>query len=1147
MPLICIKNAAGLMAFIVAECLWSQPPVEPRLYSTMNAERVVYVPNMGQWQGDEFFRAQANGALIYLDADGIRFAATDHNDVARIHHQLGVSSENEGLKLAGHVWGQRFLGCQPVVPAMLDTLSEYRNYLIGDKSHHRNFVPVCTRVVYRDLWPGIDLLVHSRAGQYSYQFEVHPGADPGQIRWTYEGLDGYEVKDSLITLQTSVGVFHETGLSAWQLGAGRIKPVACAFAGNSCEVSVVTEAYDLHSPLIIDPTLVAATYVGSLSTSVGQEHWGYHAGYDAAGNIYLVSMPTEDVLDATPGAFDSTFAGSNDIGITKFNQNGSQRLWCTYLGGSGDDRPRNLVVNATGEPILLGTTFAASENFPVGDNGFDTTIGGFMDQFVIRLSADGSQITAGTYLGGDFGEGGKFTLPNNLNFAASGNGLALDAEGNVLIGSSSSEVGMENYLPRFVFGGENARFSDAFVFKLGSELDTLHWCAQICSGYQDEPILGVETVYDLDLMANGSIVLTGSTSGTSMPFPDGGYDTQPHMQIDGWLARLSADGQQLLAGTYLATDSADEVRMVDIGPDGHIWCTAVTNGTFPQTDGIVSNAGSQTYVAKFDPDLTSLEICTRIGANDPAEYLFLEKGFMVDDCGRIYVSGHGLVENLDSYDSTEDAFYNVGGFYCGVYEPDMSALAFGTLFGGDHNDGGISQYDSRGIVYQAVCQCSSEPPFAALDGAFDPFQSPSCEAAVYKIDFQSESLTSAFMYTPLTHCLPYEVEFTNWSDSATYWWDLGNGIWQEIDTMVFTHTYELPGDYLVRLAGYNDQTCNIYDTSSVVIHVPTVESVLSSDWLIQYSDLCADTVLVEGQFTGSGADGIQWDLDGIPAAGDSFSSVVTTPGEHLIAMMAVDSSCGYSQSLSDIFFTGPAVFLDTVIVEGDFCVPAGLEFNPVTSADSTWWVFGDSQSSFGLPGTSHEYHTAGEFELLVIGYADSACVASDTLSFTIHVNELPVVEFSLDDTLCVQKGSIALENAIPAGGEYSGPGVSGVSLDLSTLSPGPYEIVYSYTDSLGCANAAIEIVEVALCDYIPAQSDTYWFSVAPNPAREIVMIRSNASGASVFDHQGRLIYLNDHLPKALNLPVAGWETGTYQVKFDYNNGLYKTVALVVIH
>ncbi len=58
----------------------------------------------------------------------------------------------------------------------------------------------------------------------------------------------------------------------------------------------------------------------------------------------------------------------------------------------------------------------------------------------------------------------------------------------------------------------------------------------------------------------------------------------------------------------------------------------------------------------------------------------------------------------------------VNDFYLAVFEMDMSALSYGTYFGGslseEHVDGGTSRFDRRGRVYEAVCAgCGSNDDF----------------------------------------------------------------------------------------------------------------------------------------------------------------------------------------------------------------------------------------------------------------------------------------------------------------------------------------------------------------------------------------------------------------------------------------------------
>ena len=88
------------------------------------------------------------------------------------------------------------------------------------------------------------------------------------------------------------------------------------------------------------------------------------------------------------------------------------RLYATYLGGSSTDMPHSLFVNSFDELIVFGTT--GSTDFPVSADAYQTQHAGGTsvnyentstlafpngsDMFVCRLSADGSQLQASTYV-----------------------------------------------------------------------------------------------------------------------------------------------------------------------------------------------------------------------------------------------------------------------------------------------------------------------------------------------------------------------------------------------------------------------------------------------------------------------------------------------------------------------------------------------------------------------------------------------------------------------------------------------------------------------------------------------------------------------------------------------------------------------------
>jgi subtilisin-like proprotein convertase family protein len=86
---------------------------------------------------------------------------------------------------------------------------------------------------------------------------------------------------------------------------------------------------------------------------------------------------------------------------------------------------------------------------------------------------------------------------------------------------------------------------------------------------------------------------------------------------------------------------------------------------------------------------------------------------------------------------------------------------------------------------------------------------------------------------------------------------------------------------------------------------------------------------------------------------------------------------------------------------------------------------------------------------------------SNSCTFTILVNALPTVSCPADISgLCSNGAAIALTGGSPAGGTYSGPGVSGGSFDPAVAGAGTHTITYTYTDANGCSNTCTFTISV---------------------------------------------------------------------------------------
>ncbi|MCL5271494.1 MAG: SBBP repeat-containing protein, partial [bacterium] len=116
---------------------------------------------------------------------------------------------------------------------------------------------------------------------------------------------------------------------------------------------------------------------------------------DRQGSIYVCGGVGSDVPVWVSGGYDTTPNGSGDAFVAKFSPDGAP-LWSTYLGGSGLDGARGIATDGAGKVYVAGTT--ESPDWISG--GYDTTLGGDFDGFVVKLSGDGTFLWS-TYLGGN--------------------------------------------------------------------------------------------------------------------------------------------------------------------------------------------------------------------------------------------------------------------------------------------------------------------------------------------------------------------------------------------------------------------------------------------------------------------------------------------------------------------------------------------------------------------------------------------------------------------------------------------------------------------------------------------------------------------------------------------------------------------------
>lgn len=176
--------------------------------------------------------------------------------------------------------------------------------------------------------------------------------------------------------------------------------------------------------------------------------------------------------------------------------------------------------------------------------------------------------------------------------------------------------------------------------------------------------------------------------------------------------------------------------------------------------------------------------------------------------------------------------------------------------------------------------------------------------------------------------------------------------------------------------------------------------------------------------------------------------------------------------------------------------------------------------------------------------------ASTPFTSTLTDPGAPTVTMSLfsSDTICSSDSIIAL-TATPAGGTFSGDGVSGTDFNPATANVNATNtVVYTVVES-GCTGTASESVYVKSCSttFINENVATQ-FSIAPNPTTDFVKIQlsNKVEGTiSLIDMTGKVV-----LEKAISgiensISLTAFNKGLYFVQVKEENGTQSSKRLIV--
>ncbi|MFH1005123.1 MAG: SBBP repeat-containing protein, partial [Bacteroidota bacterium] len=245
-----------------------------------------------------------------------------------------------------------------------------------------------------------------------------------------------------------------------------------------------------------------ATYYGGTA-----QDYGNSVTTDASGNVYMAGG-TSSTSGIASGGFQNTYGGVADAFLVKFNANGN-RLWATYYGGTDGDGGNSVTTDASGSVYMAGYTGSTSG---IASGGFQNTLGGEDDAFLVKFDINGNRLWA-TYYGGTGGDYGY--------------SVTTDASGNVyMAGLTKSTSGIASCGFQNTFGGSN---DDAFLVMFGAAGNRL-WATYY--GGMD-----YDYGYSVTTDASGNVYMAGLTKSTS-GIASGGFQNTYGGGGDAFLVRF---------------------------------------------------------------------------------------------------------------------------------------------------------------------------------------------------------------------------------------------------------------------------------------------------------------------------------------------------------------------------------------------------------------------------------------------------------------------------------------------------------------------------------------------------------------------------------------------------------------------------------
>jgi uncharacterized repeat protein (TIGR01451 family) len=589
-------------------------------------------------------------------------------------HQLLLTSDAAILRSPQGTIRIEFAGAnESAKVAGVDPLPGQRNYLLGnDRKNWHTGIPTHQRVLYTDLYPGIDLTFYGNQSEFEYDFIVKPGADPDAIRLQLDpqtrarisrGGDLVLRRGDFEVIQRKPNIYQDVD--------GERREIKGHYGiTTNRRLAFQIGSYDRNRPLIIDPTLVYSTYLGG-----GGDDSGSSIAIDNSGNVYVAGTTASLNFPTKNPAFPNN-KGLADVFVTKIDPNGANIIYSTYIGGSGLDRADGIAVDAGGNAFVVGRVDSTSTDFPTTVGSFGTTYrGGDFDGFVCKLNAQGNGLIYSGFLGGEEND--------------SVEGIAVDANGVAYVTGGTKS----NAFPSTgnTYQGQRAGDTDAFLTKINAGGSGFLYSTYLGGSGTDR---GSGVVID----GNGLAYVAGYGASPDFPTEDP-FQAGFGGNFDAFIAKFDTTQSginSLVFSTYLGGSGDDKAFGIaaDAGVNNLYIAGQTSSNNFPVLNPVqpLSGGSFDAFIARISSTGTKVYASYFGGSGDDRA-----SGVAVNSSG-VYLTGFTSSTNLPSVSPLQ--LNNGGAFDAFVAKLNLggSAFLYSTYLGGSANENFVAAVTSTNPI-----------------------------------------------------------------------------------------------------------------------------------------------------------------------------------------------------------------------------------------------------------------------------------------------------------------------------------------------------------------------------------------------------------------------------------------------------------------